>query len=665
MRPCLTTLLAVISLGVSAQESPFQKFGKISPETLQQKIYRLDSSAAAVVLSDIGDAAIEGNSKGWFSVITTRHKVVHILAKSAYDEASVEIPLYSNGQDEEKLEDIRAVTYNLEGGKVMETKLDRSNVFTEKREKNLIVKKFTLPAVKEGSIIEYQYRVSSDYISHIDPWVFQAGIPVLWSEFNFSVPQFFSYGFVSHGYVRPFIADKKDRSVAFAVHENRTAGPTENYNFSAGVTDYRWVSKDIPELKPESYTSSIENHLSKLEFQLTSQSYPLTPRDFRHSWTGLTKELLESDYFGNGIKGSNGWAADALKPVLAGAATETDKARRIYCYVRDHFTCTRFNGIGTDQSPKATFKAGKGTVAEINLLLTAMLRAAGLTADPVILSKTSHGFVYDIYPMLSRFNYVVTQAQADGKTLYLDASHNHLGFNKLLPECYNGHARVVDEPATPLYFVADSLKDRKITALFLSKGSKNLWEGNMSQTPGYYESYELRERIKNEGEDKFFAAVQRDYGSEVKLSETHLDSLNNYDEPLGIKYALDFNPEKADILYINPMFGEGYKKNPFKSAERLYPVEMPFATDETFILNLEIPDGYKVDELPKQVMVKLDEEGKSYFEYRIQATESGVALRSRVKLDRAYYAPDEYETLREFFNLIVKKHNEQIVLKKK
>ncbi|MBL0131549.1 MAG: hypothetical protein IPP43_10825 [Chitinophagaceae bacterium] len=40
------------------------------------------------------------------------------------------IRLYSEGEDEEKLDKLRAVTYNLENGKVVETKLDvKSNVF--------------------------------------------------------------------------------------------------------------------------------------------------------------------------------------------------------------------------------------------------------------------------------------------------------------------------------------------------------------------------------------------------------------------------------------------------------------------------------------------------------------------------------------------------------
>lgn len=665
MRKLLTIVLGICCLYSSAQESPYVKFGKVTPQALQTKVYAIDSAANAVVLSDIGDASIEGNSKGWFSVTTTRHRVIHILNKAGYGQADVEILLFTNGTDEEKLEEVKAVTYNLENGKMVETKLEKSNIFTEKRDKNRVVKKFTMPAVKEGSIVEILYRVSSDYIHNIDPWVFQGSAPRLWSEFRFSVPQFFSYSFVSHGYVKPFISDKKDRTDHFMVRAVNTVSASENYRFSAGVTDYRWVMKDVPELKPESFTSTLENHIAKMEFQLVSQNDPLQYRSYRSSWTNLTKELLEAEYFGADLKSGNGWLGDEMKIILAGAQTDEQKARRIYQFVRDGFSCTNYARYAAEQSIKSVFKARKGTVSEINLLLTAMLRYAGIKADPVLLSQSDRGYVYDMYPMMSRFNYVITQAQINDRPVYLDGTHSGLGFGRLLPGCYNGHARVVNEEATPLYLVADSLKERKVTALFLNAGSKSLWVGSVNYNPGYYESYMLRNRIKEKGREEFFKTVQKDLGSDFTIVKNRVDSLANYDEPIAISYELEYAPEKADILYINPMFGEGYKKNPFKSAERLYPVEMPYTMDETYVLTLAVPEGYVVDELPKQIIAKYDEEGASFFEYRIQQSGEIISLRSRIKLARAYYEPDEYAGLREFFNMVVKKHNEQIVFKKK
>jgi len=80
---------------------------------------------------------------------------------------------------------------------------------------------------------------------------------------------------------------------------------------------------------------------------------------------------------------------------------------------------------------------------------------------------------------------------------------------------------------------------------------------------------------------------------------------------------------------------------------------------------MEVPQGYAVDELPQSIIVKLNEQDDGMFEYRITQSGDNISLRSRVRFNRSFFMPEEYETLREFFNLIVKKQTEQIVFKKK
>src|SRR4051812_32729420 len=131
MRILFLVLFCLSATLLSAQQtsSPLARYGKVSIEDLQKKIYPIDSNADAVVLCDIGTTAIEGNNKNWFSTNFKRHRVVHILTKAGYEKADVEILLYSNGSDEEKMDGLKAVTYNLENGKVVETKLDKSAIF--------------------------------------------------------------------------------------------------------------------------------------------------------------------------------------------------------------------------------------------------------------------------------------------------------------------------------------------------------------------------------------------------------------------------------------------------------------------------------------------------------------------------------------------------------
>ena len=171
--------------------------------------------------------------------------------------------------------------------------------------------------------------------------------------------------------------------------------------------------------------------------------------------------------------------------------------------------------------------------------------------------------------------------------------------------------------------------------------------------------------IKEKGKEQLFADIKKAFNAEVEISEPEIDSLDKYDYPLGIRYKFDMKASEEDIIYFNPMFGEGWKENPFKSADRKYPVEMPYTIDETYLLRVDIPKGYVIDELPKQIMVKLNEYDDGLFEYRLSESNGAISLRSRIKLKRAFFMPDEYEMLREFFNLVVKKHSEQIVFKKK
>src|SRR5215813_13822403 len=104
-------VLSLFNVCLFAQSKVPVKFGKVSLDDFARKVYGLDSNANAVVIADVGSSEIVGNTKGWFSLEFKRYRRVHILNKNGYDEANVEIPLYSSGDREEELQSIKAVTY--------------------------------------------------------------------------------------------------------------------------------------------------------------------------------------------------------------------------------------------------------------------------------------------------------------------------------------------------------------------------------------------------------------------------------------------------------------------------------------------------------------------------------------------------------------------------
>ena len=670
MRKTLVALLLTSSLFCNSQQGPDTKFGKISVADLERKSYTIDTGAAAIVLADIGSTQIKGNKKEWFSLEFKQFRRLHILNKNGYDEATIEIPLYTDGEMEELLDGIKAVTYNLENGKVVETKLDvKTALFKEKIDKNKVVRKFTFPNVREGSIIEYEYKITSDFLFNLQPWYYQDAIPTLWSEYTVSIPQFFNYKLINQVSQPIFLTDRKDKTGTYTVEvKNKDhfgfVVSRDRINISCGVSDFRWAMKDVPALKEEAFTSTIRNYVSRMEFQLAAYEAPLTPERFLTTWQEMAERLLKRDDFGQQLEAANSWMPSVLPKVLQNATTDLEKAKKVYSYVRDNFTCTSYRELYTDNSLKSVFEKKNGSIAEINLLLTALLRAAGLTADPVILSRKSMGFVYVHYPIIGRYNYVITRTVVDGNEILLDAGHSNLGFGKLTAGCYNGQARVVNAQAKEINLTADLLNESESTSVILNGDANGEWTGKVVNQLGEQQSLETRGRMK-ENREEFVKSIARGYQNDVNIENLKIDSIENLEAPIKLKYDIAYKSDLADMLYINPVLAGNYKQNPFKSSQRQYPVEIPYKGSESYSIVLTIPAGYKVDEVPKSQVLLMDEKGSANFEYKVSRPSSNtISVQTRFVLNKTTFQPTEYETLREFFSQLVAKQSEQIVLKK-
>jgi hypothetical protein len=478
------------------------------------------------------------------------------------------------------------------------------------------------------------------------------------------------YTLISQGNRAFDIYEHKDKTVTYSVEQNKD-GPygmslgADRFNISCGLTQFRWAMKNVPAMKVEPYTSTIDNYVARLDFQLTELTEPYTAQKVMPDWPGLASYLLKEDDFGVQVNDALDWLTPIVNPIIQGAPTETDKAKKLFSFLRNQVTCTGHDNLVPKQPLKTTFKNGAGNVAEINLLLTAMLRAAGLNADPVILSTKQNGFVYTNYPVITKFNYVIARVMVDGKEVLLDASYPNLGFAKLDANCYNGQARVVNNAATPIDLSSDQLSEGEMVSVQLLNDKNEGWVARVNDEQGYYGSLNIRRRIQKDGKENYFKDLGKEFTNDITIEKTGIDSLERYEEPITLHYDIKFGKEQPDIMYLDPILAEKYKKNPFKSADRQYPVEMPYKMNEVYLLTLNIPDGYVADEVPKPVTLKMDESNDVIFEYRISQSGGVISLRTRLQVNKTTFQPSQYNVLREFFNKVVAKQNEQIVLKKK
>ncbi|MBC9929680.1 DUF3857 domain-containing protein [Chitinophaga qingshengii] len=641
------------------------KYGKIDKEDFNVTPVAGDSGAHAIILSDIGSSRFESDGNG-LRLAFKRHTRIKIIDQNAYDLATVKVRLYKGSSEEEKVQNLKASAYNLENGEVVETKIDSKNIFTDKQDKNYVVRKFAIPAVKEGTIIEYTYTIHSPYFQYLRDWEFQGEYPVRYSEYSVGIPEYFDYIQIPQGYEKfDFTKEASRTTMTFRSERNGATSASEVFTVTPSVMIYKWTLKNVKAIRHEDFITTLDNYTNKVEFQLSSINWPnQPPKPVRSTWPKLMEELIKDENFGSALGNNNGFLADVVDGLVKDAKTDEEKAAAIYHWVRSNFTCTQSYGVHIFRSLKTIFNSKNGTVPEINLLLVAMLKRAKMDAYPVLLSTRNNGYIYPFYPLMSRFNYTIASVRIGDKVISMDASDPFLGFARLAGKCYNGPARIVDEEASGVSFEADSLREQKFTSVMYGAIKDGMMEGSFQQRLTYFESYAVRKKVQEKGQDEYFEGIRKGFAGDLEMSNKEIEDLKALETPVMVKFDFKVRLDNKDLIYINPMFTEGTSRNPLKSAERKFPVEMNAVFDEIYSFNMEVPEGYVVDELPKGSMAKYNED-EGLFQYLIQSDGSHIQLRSRVKLNKANFPPEEYENLRAFFDLVVKKQAEQIVLKKK
>lgn len=658
---------------VCAQDNTPVNFDKIAVKDFSLEGINVDTSYGAVVLAEVGKSSFVANKKGFFSIVFKCQKRIKILSQKGFDLATVKISLYKSikTDDEETLESLKASTYNLVDGKIVETELDKSNVYKEVQDKNHTLRKFTMPAIREGSIIDISYTVYSDFLFNLQPWSFQGSYPRLWSEYDLNLPEFFEYVTLSKGSHPLHIKDRKEKYQIYNVRipsDNPTSMNDEIVSLNSTNGINRWVMKDVPALKEEKFTSSLDNHLARIEFQMSGQKFPNMPHvDVMGSWSKACLELMKDVEFGGSFKETGKWLTEAMAGLKLEGKQPLEKAKIIYSYIQKNFSSKGSKWIYTSQTLKETFNSKKGYVPDINLLLTLFLKKADLDAYPVLVSTRANGFATEQFPLLGQYNYVVSKLQYNTEVYYLDASRPFLGFGKLPQYCYNGAGALIDflHSSEPLY--SDSITEQKMTnvILFNDEKNKNQWSGNFMSSLGYYESFEIKDEIQEKGKVAYQKKLTDSYSGDLSIEDIDIKELDNNEKPLQVNYILKINrTEDNEIIYFNPMIKEGIKENYFKSEDRKYPVELPYRINEIYTFHIQVPEGYVIDEVPKSVRVSLNETDGS-FEYIVSKSNEDVSLRTQIKVNKAIFMNDEYENLRSFFDYIVKKHAEQIVFKKK
>ncbi|MFD2033950.1 DUF3857 domain-containing protein [Belliella marina] len=648
-------------------------FGKIPEELVTLKSYDKDPEAEALVLSHTGDTRFSFNTSTGFLINYKVHKVVKVISQEGVGFADISIPFYDFSGRTDKVFNIKGFVYNAtEDGKVIKEKLGKESIFEEKVSTTFRLMKISMPNVKAGTVMEISYEINSDLYSYLREWEFQDEIPTLWSEYKLAHPEYFSYSQINQGGVAYKINEKS--TAQGRINWVNTERVNSNYTTTSQTTSqsvdftnqtYHWAAADVPALRPEPFIDNPRSYSTKVEFQLQWVQFPNSSRqNIAPSWDKMSVELLNDEGFGKVLNRTK-FARDVVSGLIENLATDEEKISVIMDHISSKVAWNGNRGIYTTRYLEKIYEQGNGNVAEVNFILIAFLREAGIDAHPVVSCTRDLGFLNPSNPLMYKLNYVTAAAKLKDREVILDATDGSLPIGILPTKSINFRGWVVSDRNSH-WIDFNNLNPISETSLINISFVDEMLMLDVSKKLVGYKAAQLKRNFVKNGEEKFLAEFE-DQFKEWKVIEASFENSENRHLPLIEKYKLSGNSgleKSGDYIYLS-VFDDLYlSENPFKQETRFFPVDFVYGRRNNVIMFIDVPEGYSVEELPQSSVTHFDEKD-IVFSYVSSIQPNGkIQINFTYQVNQTFYTPEKYEQLREFYNVISAKQKQMIVFKK-
>ncbi len=643
----LFVLLTAFALSASAQKIAFP-FGDISRADLQMTTYKPDPDASAVILSDRGKAYLVYTGSR-FAIEFERNVRIKILNSDGFDYANIEIPYLS----EDKLTRVKASTYNIINDSIVETPVNPKEFIKDNSSKYHKTLRIAFANVAVGSVIEYQYKHTTVYVYRFMPWEFQSEIPTRLSEYSAEYNDFFDYKSIVKG-------DAKSITRSTSIANTFVGG----HRTTARVL--RWVGSNIPAFEREPHITGVKDHYIRVDFELAGTNFPggsyqvITP-----SYKDLPKKVLERSDFGEALKKTSFLDKVTSEVISKCPNDELSKLKAIREFVANKILWDgRYRFSATDNLKKV-YNRERGNSAEVNLILIAMLQKANLSVHPVILSTRTNGSLHPFMAMIQSFNHVVASVKIGDKTYLVDATEPLLPFNVLPFQALNNQGRLINLANSTWIDLTNGEMDITAINVDVEIDSLGMLKGKVKKSYSGYDGYRIRRLVKLESKKGYKDLLMANNPSwEISnLTLENLDSLSKYVNE-QFEFAATSTVEPTHIgLVFNPNFHVSDFSNAFLNEERKYPIDFGCPELLTYTAVIRIPEGYEVDELPKNINLALPDRGGA-FVFACTRVGNTITVQSRFSISQIRFEAKDYKTLREFYTQATRKQSELIVLKK-
>jgi hypothetical protein len=248
----------------------------------------------------------------------------------------------------------------------------------------------------------------------------------------------------------------------------------------------------------------------------------------------------------------------------------------------------------------------------------------------------------------------------------MDATEKYLPFGLLPERCLNNSGRTFNKAGEGRWISLNSeKKSSTLTVYDLSLGDDSVLKGKFQKSKSGYSAFDFRKKYREFASDESFISDMENKNAGLMIKDYKISRIDSIDLATFEEYTIEMknNIEHINgLTVINPYYYNQLTENPFKLETREYPVEFPYQISESLITKIAIPENLVPEQIPKSIAIKLPDNAAIA---SIAYSFSGHILLVRyvLQINKLLFLPEDYGSLKEFYNQIIKSQSQPIILK--
>lgn len=653
-----TLLLITIGIPLASQSIKINyKPGVVSVEELKMDSYPLDTTAAALILCKSREVKVGFDSRlnlRRTDVVSIRYKVLKEEGKDCADKT---LYYLSDNQYNESYSNIRVTTYNLEGGKTVQSKLSSKLIFRDNYSDRYKQVSFSAPDVRVGSVIEVQYSFSSDRYWDIGTLFMQELYPVNHGVITMEFSDYFMFNRLTRGYLSFSDVQTDRKTEVLASSGNNVIKSTLNIETH--------IAEDVPAFKREPYCFYPDQSRFAIEYELRSVQIPgVLYKDFSTKWEDVDRQFVEAGM----IKELNvkiPFSSD-IKDAVSGIEDEKMVIETVRALVLEKVKWNGNTALFPDTNK--ALKNGTGNSADLCGVMASALKEIGYQARPVLIKTRDKGLLAAFHVTTDAFNVMILKIQTPSNaTYYTDVADPTCYLNVLPAEYLVDRARILPEFGetgswTDLSRLTPNTYTQQVIETLSADGTLN---GELRVSGSNEYGMELKRNHKNcKDNEEYISYMENKLG--VEISELSFSGDDKWSPKAGISLVFSTTANvSGDYIYVNPFVDKFHYDTDFQNPVRRSMIDFNYPSTIKYSYTINYPDDYVIDQMPQNSVFVSDVLGAKTFVKYIKHGENSIMMSFSSTAGKTRVMETDYDVLRKYWTDVCNLYNATIVLKKK